>query len=55
MLHTAVDASAADKAGVMIARNAEVREADLEYASTITAGEKAVAKAELLMVGIAAR
>jgi len=55
VLHSAVDASAADKAGVMIARNADVRDADLQYASTITAGEKAVAKGELLMVGIAAR
>ena len=48
VLHTAVDATAADKAGVIVARDAEVREADLDYAAAITAGQKAVAKQQLL-------
>ncbi len=55
VLHSAVDATSADKAGVLIARAAEVREADLEYASTITAAQKSVAKEQLFSQGIAAR
>jgi len=47
VLFDAVDASAADTAGVIIARNAEVSASDLQYAAAITAAQKEVAKTRL--------
>ena len=55
VLYGAVDASAADKAGVIVARNAEVRKADLQFAAAITAGQKESAYLDLEALGIAAR
>lgn len=55
VLYDAVDASAADKAGVIVARNAEVRKADLRFATAITAGEKESAYLDLEARGIASR
>ena len=55
VLYDAVDASAADKTGVIVARNAEVRKADLRFATAITAGQKESAYLDLEARGIASR
>lgn len=55
VLYEAVDASSADKDGVIIARDAEVRDAALIYAAAITAAQKVSAKADLAALGIVAR
>lgn len=52
VLYDAVDASAADKSGVLISLSAEVRESDLEWASAITAGQKESAKLDLRELGV---
>ncbi len=52
ILYDAVDASAADKVGVIIARDTEVREADLEWGAAITAAEKEMAKNDLKALGV---
>ncbi len=55
VLYAAVDASAADKAGVVVSRNAEVRKADLRFATAITVGQKESAYLDLEARGIPAR
>lgn len=56
VLYDNVDASAADADGVIVAREAEVRAADLQWAAAITAAEQEVAKAEMAdALGIVAR
>lgn len=55
VLYDAVDASAADKAGVAILRDAEVRSADLSWFSGATSTQKQTALDVLEKVGIVAR
>jgi hypothetical protein len=55
VLYEAVDASLADKAGVLIAKDAEVRIGDLQWATGITAAEKLSAYADLEKLGVLAR
>jgi hypothetical protein len=55
VLYDAVNAAAADKAGVIVARNAEVRKADLQWATAISASEKESAYKDMDGLGIAAR
>ncbi len=55
LLYDNVDASLADKAGVIVARQAEVRKNDLQWASAITAQEKESAYLDLAALGIVAR
>jgi hypothetical protein len=55
VLYDNVDASAADKAGVAIARDAEVRDADLSWFSGATSTQKQTAKDALAVLGIVAR
>ena len=55
ILYDAVDASAADKAAVVIARDAEVVDADLLWFTGATAGNKTTGKAQLATLGIIAR
>ena len=54
ILFDAVDASAADAAGVGIVRNAEVNATEIKYASTVTAAEKTLAVELLKALDIAA-
>jgi predicted enzyme related to lactoylglutathione lyase len=49
------DASAADLAGVMVARDAEVNASELQYATAISAAQQVSAKAYLANLGIIAR
>lgn len=55
ILYAAVDASAADTAGVIIARDAEVRDADLVWFSGATTTQKQTAEDALKALGIIAR
>lgn len=55
ILFDAVNASAADKKGVAVTRNAEVNAAELQYAATIAAAQKNVAIEQMKKLGIAAR
>lgn len=55
VLYDAVDASAADKAGVAIVRHAEVRDSDLQWFSGASAAQKAAGKVDLAALGIIAR
>jgi hypothetical protein len=55
VLYDAVDASAADKAGVLIARDAEVRAGDLQWAAAITAAQKDSARRDLGVRGVIVR
>jgi hypothetical protein len=55
VLWDAVDASGGDKAGVIIARYAEVADSLLAYGAAITAAQKVSAKADLAALGIVAR
>lgn len=55
ILMYAKDATAADKAGVIIARDAEVNEGELVYAAGTSAGDKTAAKVELVAAGIIVR
>lgn len=55
VLYDNVDASAADKAGVVVARDAEVRKADLQWGAAITAAQKESAYLDLAKLGIVAR
>jgi hypothetical protein len=55
VLFAAVDATAADKAAVVHLRDTEIASAGLNWSAVITAGEKAVAAAELKALGIVIR
>lgn len=55
LLLEAVDASAADKAGVIIARDAEVNKAELVFKSGMIQGDQDKAIADLMILGILAR
>lgn len=55
ILFGAVDASAADKAGVIIARDAEVNLAELVYKTAMSGGNQTLALADLATLGIIAR
>ena len=55
ILYDAVDASAADKAGVIIARHAEVITAKLTFAGTNDAGDITAGKADLAALDIILR
>lgn len=55
VLFDAVDASAADKAGVAIVRDAEVNAGELVWFAGATANQKATGEADLAAVGIVAR
>lgn len=55
ILWDAVDASAADATGAMVARDAEVVDGELTWPTGISAGDKAVAEAELAALGIVVR
>lgn len=55
VLYENVDASAGDLAGVIVARDAEVRKDDLQWAAAITAGQKESAYLDLEKRGIVAR
>lgn len=55
ILYDAVDASAADKAGTIIARSAEVVAADLLWFSGASSPQKATGLAQLATLGIIAR
>ena len=55
VLFDGVDASAADKAGVIMARDAEVTSADLQWFSGATSGQKTTGESELATLGIIAR
>jgi hypothetical protein len=50
-----VDATAGDAKGVLIRRYAEVRDDDLVWLSTLSAGQKATGIAALLVLGIQTR
>lgn len=54
-LYAAVDASAADAPGVIIARDAEVSDVLLIWAGTNDAGDKTAGKADLVALGIIIR
>lgn len=55
VLYDAVNATAAAKAGVLVARDAEVRKADLQWGAAITAAQKDSAYLDLAALGIVAR
>lgn len=55
ILTTDIDASAADKEGVAIVRDAMIVAEELVWEGTVTAGEKTAALAELKALGIIAR
>lgn len=55
VLYDAVNASAADKAGALVARDAVVRKDDLGWAAAITAAQKESAYLDLAALGIIAR
>lgn len=55
ILGAAVDASAADAAGVVISRSAEINGNELVWPGSITAAEKSVAIAQLAALGIIIR
>jgi head decoration protein D len=55
VLYDNVDASAADKAGVLIARDAEIRAADLTWFAGATQAQKDIALDALAALGIIAR
>lgn len=55
VLYQDVDASSADTDGVIVARDAEVRKSDLQWASAITAAQKESAYLDLAELGIVAR
>jgi hypothetical protein len=55
LLYDNVDASAADKAGVIVTRDAVVMKSALEWAAAITAGEKESAYKDLAARGVVAR
>ncbi len=55
ILYAAVDASGGDKAGVIIARHAEVIDAQLVWAATNDAGDKTAGKADLAALDIILR
>ena len=55
ILYAAVDASAADKPGVIIARHAEVVDSLLTWAATNDAGDKTAGKADLAALDIILR
>ena len=55
ILYGAVDASAAEASGVIVARQAEVRESDLEWLASVSVAEKEAAKRRLSELGIAVR
>lgn len=55
VLYAAVDASSADKAGVIIVRDAEVIDDELEWFTGATTGNKTTGKTELETLGIVAR
>lgn len=55
VLYDNVDASSADKVGVIVARHAEVRKDDLQWAGAITAAQKESAYLDLAKLGIIAR
>lgn len=55
VLYAAVDATAADKQGVRIARDAEVVKASLQWNGTINQAQKDAAVAQLEALGIIAR
>lgn len=55
ILYAAVDASAADKKGVIIARHAEVADSLLVWAGTNDAGDKTAGKADLAALDIIIR
>jgi hypothetical protein len=55
ILYDAVDASLADKAGVIVCRDAEVRGADLKWGATITAAQYYSAANDLAAQGVIAR
>lgn len=55
ILYAAVDASAADKPGVIIARHAEVDDSLLTWAATNDAGDKTAGKADLAALTIILR
>lgn len=53
--HSAVDATGGAKKAVIIARDAELNEKELEYFAAATAGNKDTAKAQLANLGIIVR
>lgn len=55
ILYDAVDASSADKKGVITARDTEVNGAELTYFTGATDGDKALAKSQLAELGIIVR
>lgn len=55
VLYGAVDASAGDKSGVIIARNAVVMKSALQWGASITAAQKESAYADLALRGVIAR
>jgi hypothetical protein len=55
VLYDAVDASLADKAGVIVTRDATVRGDDLQWGAAITAAEKISAAVDLALRGIVVR
>lgn len=55
LLYDNVNASLADKAGVIVARQAQVRKNDLDWAAAIAAGQKESAYLDLEALGIIAR
>lgn len=55
LLYDNVDATDAATEGVIIARDAEVNDAEIVYFTGATAGNKTTAKAQLALVGIIAR
>jgi hypothetical protein len=55
ILYDAVDASLADKAGVIVCRDAEVRGADCKWGAAITAAQYYAAYNDLLKVGVVGR
>ncbi|KKM72008.1 hypothetical protein LCGC14_1424840 [marine sediment metagenome] len=55
VLYDNVDATSADKAGVIVARHAVVRKNDLDWAAAIAAGQKESAYLDLEALGIIAR
>lgn len=55
VLYAAVDASAADVVGVLLARDAQVNAAELQWLTGLTVAEKTIGKAGLAALGIIAR
>jgi hypothetical protein len=54
-LFDAIDASAADKAGVIVNRDAAFRRSELQWGAAISASEKVSAESDLLRRGIVLR